>query len=149
VKITQGVFLEVLREGKLIKASFLREEGEESGEDEFLDRFRPYVLRLRDVELGIEDLDLSDYRPDVVEVFRVLKDRVGFGRVITYGELGRLVGRHPRFVAYCMKINRFPLIIPCHRVVSKVGLGGFSYGKEMKRRLLLFEGSLELVGESV
>jgi methylated-DNA-[protein]-cysteine S-methyltransferase len=39
--------------------------------------------------------------------------------------------------------NRLPIIIPCHRVVSKEGdLGGFSAGVEMKVLLLKIEGAL-------
>ncbi|WP_457600738.1 MGMT family protein [Hydrogenivirga sp.] len=90
----------------------------------------------------MEELDLTGFSEDVIEVYRTLKERVPFGERITYSELGKLVGKHPRFIGYCMKINRFPIIVPCHRVVSKKDLGGFAYGKEMKELLLSFEGKL-------
>jgi len=61
---------------------------------------------------------------------------------VSYGRLAEIVGEHPRFVGYCMRINRFPVVIPCHRVVSSRGVGGFSYGIDLKKRLLAFEGSL-------
>jgi methylated-DNA-[protein]-cysteine S-methyltransferase len=45
-----------------------------------------------------------------------------------------------------MAKNRYPLIVPCHRVLAAGGdLGGYSApeGLAMKRRLLRMEGSLE------
>ena len=44
--------------------------------------------------------------------------------------------------------NRFPLVVPCHRVVAADGsLGGFSApgGVETKRRLLAIEGRHDAV----
>jgi len=35
--------------------------------------------------------------------------------------------------------NLFPILIPCHRVVSATGLGGFAYGTAWKKKLLQFE----------
>jgi len=32
-----------------------------------------------------------------------------------------------------------PIVVPCHRVVSGTGLGGFSGGLEVKQRLLALE----------
>jgi methylated-DNA-[protein]-cysteine S-methyltransferase len=43
-----------------------------------------------------------------------------------------------------MAKNRFPIIVPCHRVVGSAGsLGGFSArdGISMKRRMLEMEGA--------
>jgi O-6-methylguanine DNA methyltransferase len=35
--------------------------------------------------------------------------------------------------------NPIPIIIPCHRVVAKKGIGGYSAGIDIKTRLLEFE----------
>ncbi len=113
--------------------------GPERVEEDLYAKFRPYVERKGDVEVGMEELDLEGYDREVIEVYRTLRREAPFGRTVTYGELGKMVGKHPRFVAHCMRINRFPVIIPCHRVVGVKGLGGFSYGRELKLRLLLFE----------
>jgi methylated-DNA-[protein]-cysteine S-methyltransferase len=43
-----------------------------------------------------------------------------------------------------MAANRFPIIVPCHRVVGSAGsLGGFSArdGIQIKRRMLEMEGA--------
>ncbi|MBF0265617.1 MAG: MGMT family protein [Gammaproteobacteria bacterium] len=47
------------------------------------------------------------------------------GKTITYGELAAEVKSGARAVANACRQNRFPIIIPCHRVVSKNGLGGY------------------------
>lgn len=69
------------------------------------------------------------------------------GRTTTYGELAALAG-HPgtaRAVGTAMARNRWPIVVPCHRVLPKDGaLGGFSAsgGVSMKRRLLALEGAV-------
>lgn len=65
------------------------------------------------------------------------------GNVMSYAEIARAVGRPnaARAVGQVMRLNRFPLFIPCHRVVcSDFRLGGFSGGLKMKEFLLEREG---------
>jgi methylated-DNA-[protein]-cysteine S-methyltransferase len=52
------------------------------------------------------------------------------GQTLSYGELADKVGSGPRAVANVCGANQVPLLIPCHRVVAKNGLGGFMQGKE-------------------
>ena len=70
--------------------------------------------------------------------------KIPYGKTISYGELGAMVGapRAARAVGSVMKKNRHPWVIPCHRVVSQTGIGGFSSprGVELKRQLLDLEG---------
>ena len=68
---------------------------------------------------------------------------VPWGEVVTYGELAALAGTAgaPRAAGTFCAENNFPLVVPCHRVVSSAGLGGYgSLGVEYKRRLLALEG---------
>ncbi|MGH3039069.1 MAG: methylated-DNA--[protein]-cysteine S-methyltransferase [Gaiellaceae bacterium] len=68
---------------------------------------------------------------------------VPWGEVVTYGELAALAGRPraPRAAGTFCAENNFPLVVPCHRVVSSSGLGSYgSLGVEYKRRLLALEG---------
>lgn len=70
------------------------------------------------------------------------------GRVLTYGEIAEQIGSGPRAVANACGANHLPLVIPCHRVVSKNGLGGYmrnqADGLKIKEWLLKHEGiSLE------
>jgi len=50
------------------------------------------------------------------------------GQTRTYSELAQQIGSGPRAVANACGANRLPLLIPCHRVVAKSGLGGFMQG---------------------
>lgn len=66
---------------------------------------------------------------------------IPFGSTRTYGQLAAQAGSSgaARAVGSVMAANRFPLIVPCHRVVPANGsLGGFSApeGPVMKQRLL-------------
>ena len=67
---------------------------------------------------------------------------IPYGETATYGEVAALAG-HPnaqRAVGSFCAANRFPLIVPCHRVVAADGLGSYgSLGVEYKRRLLELE----------
>jgi methylated-DNA-[protein]-cysteine S-methyltransferase len=69
---------------------------------------------------------------------------VPWGEVVTYGELSALAGRGRAARAagtFCAE-NRFSLFVPCHRVVSANGIGGYgSLGIDYKRRLLELEGT--------
>jgi methylated-DNA-[protein]-cysteine S-methyltransferase len=69
---------------------------------------------------------------------------VPWGEVVTYGELSALAGRQRAARAagtFCAE-NRYSLFVPCHRVVSVNGIGGYgSLGVDYKRRLLALEGT--------
>lgn len=67
---------------------------------------------------------------------------------ITYGELTRRVGSHPRAVGQAVGRNPLPLLIPCHRVISANGIGGYTPGIELKMRLLELESSEDNTGVS-
>lgn len=67
------------------------------------------------------------------------------GQVQTYGDLATQIHSSPRAVGQACGNNPIPIIIPCHRVVSKSGMGGFmhhsgGYALDIKRWLLVHEG---------
>ena len=69
---------------------------------------------------------------------------IPMGKVMTYSDLASKLNSGPRAVAQACRNNPYPGIIPCHRVVSKVGVGGFMGHDqggwvEFKRRLLNYE----------
>ncbi len=65
--------------------------------------------------------------------------KIPYGETITYGELAKKLGTSPRAVGKALKNNPLPLYIPCHRVVAKNSLGGFSAGVPWKVFLLQLE----------
>jgi len=67
------------------------------------------------------------------------------GKTRTYSQIAQQIGSGPRAVANACGANSLPLVIPCHRVVAKNGIGGFMQGKQnghlIKQWLLQHEGA--------
>ena len=64
------------------------------------------------------------------------------GQTRTYGQIAATIG-HPkavRAVGSACGANPLPIFIPCHRVVSASGPGGFGSGLPWKKLLLGLEG---------
>lgn len=77
-------------------------------------------------------------------IYEVVK-KIPKGRVATYGQVAMLAGnlRWSRVVGYALHNNPSPGIIPCHRVVNRMGkvAEGFAFGGgQTQRRLLEEEG---------
>ena len=65
------------------------------------------------------------------------------GKITTYGELAKAVGLQngQRAIGKIMNKNPYPVIIPCHRVVSSNGtVGGYAFGQDVKTNMLAKEG---------
>ena len=62
-------------------------------------------------------------------VWQALRE-IPVGATRTYGELARRIGSSPRAVGQALGDNPVPIIVPCHRVVSSSGLGGFNHHAE-------------------
>lgn len=77
-------------------------------------------------------------------VWRALQD-IPAGQVLTYGDLAALLKSSPRAIGGACRANPAPIIVPCHRVVSRHGVGGYSGDTEganmdIKLGLLRHEG---------
>lgn len=101
------------------------------------------MIEGEDVEFN-EELDLSR-----VTLFqrRVLEEvrKIPRGKTVTYGEIAKKINKPKaaRAVGNALKRNPLPLIVPCHRVVGKKDVGGYTGGVELKLRLLKIEGALK------
>src|SRR5690606_816156 len=83
---------------------------------------------------------LTEFQRRVLDTTR----RIPYGQTLSYGQLAARAGspRAARAVGTVMANNRFPIIVPCHRVVaSGEKLGGFSalQGTVLKRVMLDME----------
>jgi methylated-DNA-[protein]-cysteine S-methyltransferase len=67
---------------------------------------------------------------------------IPYGETRVYGDLAEMVGSAPRAVGRACGSNPIPIVIPCHRVLAKTGIGGYSGagGLATKRHLLALEG---------
>ncbi len=84
--------------------------------------------------------DGTDFRRRVWQAI----GRIPAGRTLTYGELAQQLRSAPRAVGGACGANRLPLVIPCHRVVARGGIGGFMNARggdpiAIKRWLLAHE----------
>ncbi len=98
------------------------------------------AVDLRDVPL--DDRGIDEFRRAVYAATR----EIAPGTTRSYGEIARAIGRPDgaRDVGVALARNRFPIIVPCHRVVAANGaLTGFSApgGLDTKRRMLELEGA--------
>lgn len=73
------------------------------------------------------------------------------GKVLTYGNIGVVLGINPRVVGYALHANKSTKAVPCHRVVFKDGslAEGFAFGgKDVQKNMLTKEG-ISFNGEKV
>jgi methylated-DNA-[protein]-cysteine S-methyltransferase len=86
--------------------------------------------------------DLTDFQKEIVAIVR----EIPRGRTLTYGEVAALSGRPKaaRAVGRAMARNPFVVLVPCHRVIARRGLGGFSGGLDLKEKLLALERDTSL-----
>ncbi len=70
--------------------------------------------------------------------------KIPYGRTRCYGDLADAIASAPRAVGGACGKNPIPIVIPCHRVLAKTGLGGYSGsgGLKTKQALLALEGAL-------
>lgn len=67
---------------------------------------------------------------------------IPFGETLTYSQIAERIGspRACRAVGTAVGKNPLPIVIPCHRVVARTGLGGYRGGLSLKKTLLALEG---------
>ena len=75
------------------------------------------------------------------QVFKAMLD-IPYGETRTYGEIAKQLGTYGQPVGQACGANPIPVIIPCHRILSATGLGGYSGagGADTKIALLKLEG---------
>jgi methylated-DNA-[protein]-cysteine S-methyltransferase len=90
-------------------------------------------------------LDWSLVKPGFTR--RVLEStwRIPFGETVSYKGVAGLAGNERAFRAAgtALGSNPLPIVVPCHRVLHVGGgLGGYTGGLDIKRKLLTLEGVL-------
>lgn len=85
-------------------------------------------------------------------IYDVVK-QIPRGKVATYGQVAALAGnkRWSRVVGYALHANPEPGIIPCHRVVNRLGevSKAFAFGGENRQITLLEQEGVKVEGNRV
>ncbi len=141
--------LSYLPDGRLSRVSFalylhpnrreilIEEEALRSPVADFLAQLRAYLQgRISYIDLP-HHLNVRDFTRRVLCLLREIPP----GKTLTYKELAGLLKcpEAVRAIAKALSSNPLPLLYPCHRIISKEGLGGFSQGKLLKWLLLYWE----------
>ncbi|MCB5186118.1 methylated-DNA--[protein]-cysteine S-methyltransferase [Methylobacillus gramineus] len=97
---------------------------------------------LQDASTSLDIPHVLQGTPFQKRVWRKMNE-IPLGQVWSYSELAEQVASGPRAVANVCGANHLPLLIPCHRIVAKNGIGGFMQGTanglDIKRWLLQHE----------
>ncbi len=101
-----------------------------------IDRFLSAYLEKKEAPLPPYSIEQAS--PFLKKVLLNLAE-IPFGHSLTYKELADTLSTAPRAVGGALGRNPIPFFLPCHRVVAKEGLGGFSCGLDLKKELLKFE----------
>jgi methylated-DNA-[protein]-cysteine S-methyltransferase len=88
----------------------------------------------------LDETGIDPFRRSVYAAAR----EIAPGATASYGDIARAIGKPdaPRAVGHALGENPFPIVVPCHRVLSATGtLHGFSApgGIATKRRMLEIE----------
>ncbi len=88
----------------------------------------------------LDEAGIDPFRRSVYAAAREISP----GATASYGDIARAIGKPdaPRAVGHALGENPFPIVVPCHRVLSSTGaLHGFSApgGIVTKRRMLEIE----------
>ncbi len=138
------IYLSILiKDNKILKSEIVFEEFEnfDKKHQDIVDEVKNYFYgKILNFNMNFLYLDsLSSFQKEVL--LKLLS--IQRGKVTTYKSLSLMINRGKSFrrVGSCLSKNPFPIIIPCHRVIkSNFSIGEYSYGKELKKKLLIFEG---------
>ncbi|NMD00075.1 MAG: MGMT family protein [Bacteroidales bacterium] len=82
------------------------------------------------------------------EVYKVVRN-IPEGKVMTYGQISRILGISPRTVGWALHSNKDPVNVPCHRVVNKDGriAPGYVFGGQGEQRMKLISEGIEFIDD--
>ena len=86
-------------------------------------------------------LNVTSFQKRVLQALQ----KIPVGTIQSYAELAQKLGTKPRLVGNACSKNPIPIIIPCHRIIASIDIGGYrgaikGHLLEIKRWLLQHEG---------
>lgn len=141
---TIGIRLEGSR---LIKLDYLTRRKSKKPTSKYAEKIRDKIERYLDANSRVKTLKVDvtlDVTPFQQKVLKQL-ELIPFGETKTYGEIAKKLKTSPRAVGNACRNNPVPIIIPCHRVISVNGMGGYNGATDgdmmdVKAQLLKLEG---------
>ncbi len=90
-----------------------------------------YRIRLKIISVMLNLFSLTEFEKKVL----IETSKIKRGNSISYSQLAKKIGciNGQRAVGNALNKNPLPIIIPCHRVVGSKKIGGYKFGKEIKR----------------
>ncbi len=136
-------------DNKLAAIDFIESSSEIEPDDKSTANVCSQIRQYLDDPKANNQLDISCSiagTPFQQKVWRELRN-IPVGKVVTYGELAKRLGTSARAVGNACRKNPVPVVIPCHRVVSSSGIGGYAGDTggdllKIKSWLLQHEGSV-------
>lgn len=113
---------------KLAAIDFIESENEIDPADQASLNVCKQIRRYLDDSTTADSFDIACSFSGTVfqqKVWNALK-KIPNGKVVTYGELANKLGTSARAVGNACRKNPIPVVIPCHRVVSSSGIGGYA-----------------------
>jgi methylated-DNA-[protein]-cysteine S-methyltransferase len=142
IRTPAGQLVLYSRQGVISKADWEPEDGLFPQDNEIQRQFKQYWLNT-DKHINIKLLKQgSAYRHKVwAELCKI-----PFGETMTYSALAQKIDSSARAVGNACRDNPYPVIIPCHRIVSVSGMGGYCGQTDgdfmtIKDKLLKFEAA--------
>jgi len=145
ISTSWGEFKALIKNEKLL-ALFFPNKGPEI-KREISWTFASLFSRMLNLYLQGEKIDFSSIPVDIskaTDFQRLVWEKVlliPYGTTITYKQLAERIKKPSaaRAVGQALAKNPLPIVIPCHRVVGKNTLGGYSGGLNWKRKLISLE----------
>lgn len=127
-------------QNQLLSVQFVEEEVSNEADHHILLKAKEQLHEFFNGERRVFDLPLKIEGTDFqLEVWNALRD-IPYGETCSYQDLAETVRRPKavRAVGQANKANRFPIIIPCHRVIGKnKKLTGYAGTQIDKKEILL------------
>ena len=135
-------------DNKLAAIDFIESKTEIKPVDDSAVKVCNQIMRYLDNPRANESFDIPcsySATPFQNKVWSELK-KIPCGKIVTYGELAKKLGTSARAVGNACRQNPVPVVVPCHRVVSSTGIGGYAGDTggdllKIKSWLLKHEGS--------
>jgi len=113
-----------------------------SDKTQFIDEYQPLIQRLNTIFV----VKLLKQGTPFRQLVWSRLCNIPYGTTISYSALAAKIGSSARAVGNACRDNPYPFLIPCHRVVSVSGLGGYcgqTSGEliQIKTKLLMAEAN--------